>query len=673
MSDKKQTPMMHRNLSVRAGSLDTEKRTVDVVWATDTPVKTSNWSIGDYMEILSFEEGHLRKSRLDAGVPVLDNHNKWDGTKGVLGRMTNYAIEGKQATGTLLFSQRNEYTNGVWKDVQDGILNTVSCGYRVYAYVDTNPTRSADELPILKAVDWEVFEISMAPIPADVNAKTRNEDQELTETTITSIDKNQTTQNKIMADETKIEGGAGEDQNRSAQSKTTPTPSPTPTPEKVDVEGVRKEAIETERKRSAEIYDSCRKANLPEEFATKLVADGTPIEQARKLIIDEFTKADPNDGQRSITVGVEETDKRRAAITDALLLRAMPEAANNTKVITAERVEAARQYRGLTLVEIARESLEKLGVNTRGMDKMELVGRSFTQSQSDLPVLLEGTNRRVLLAAYNATADTWRRFCAIGSVGDFREYKRLRLGSLTNLDALGEGREFKNKKINDAEFEKIGIGTKGNIIAVTREMIINDDLAGLTRLTQMLGRAAARTIEADVYSLLLMNSGNGPTMADTKALFHADHGNIGTGSALSVAGLDADRVLMAQQKDPNGNDYLDIRPSVLLVPIGLGSTAKVLNTSTYDPDATNKLQKPNTALGMFSDIVDTPRLTGTARYMFADPNVEPVFEVAFLDGQQAPFMESQQGWRVDGTEWKIRLDFGVAAIGYRGVVKNAGA
>ncbi len=59
--------------------------------------------------------------------------------------------------------------------------------------------------------------------------------------------------------------------------------------------------------------------------------------------------------------------------------------------------------------------------------------------------------------------------------------------------------------------------------------------------------------------------------------------------------------------------------------------------------------------------------------MFADPSVEPVIEVSFLNGVQAPFMESQQGFTVDGTKWKIRLDYGVGAVGFRGVVRSAGA
>jgi hypothetical protein len=71
--------------------------------------------------------------------------------------------------------------------------------------------------------------------------------------------------------------------------------------------------------------------------------------------------------------------------------------------------------------------------------------------------------------------------------------------------------------------------------------------------------------------------------------------------------------------------------------------------------------------------VDTPRLSGTRRYLFADPNIAPVLEVAFLNGVQTPYMESEETFDVDGMRWKIRHDYGVAAIDWQGAVTNAGA
>ena len=139
-----------------------------------------------------------------------------------------------------------------------------------------------------------------------------------------------------------------------------------------------------------------------------------------------------------------------------------------------------------------------------------------------------------------------------------------------------------------------------------------------------------------------------------------------------MAAIDLDRVAMASQTDVGGNDYLDLRPAVLVVPIALGGSARAINEAQYDPDTANKMQKPNSVRGLFSDIVDTPRITGARRYLFADPQQAPTIEVAFLDGNQEPFLEVQNGFTVDGASWKVRIDYAVGAVDYRGAVTNAG-
>ena len=324
------------------------------------------------------------------------------------------------------------------------------------------------------------------------------------------------------------------------------------------------------------------------------------------------------------------------------------------------------------LADMARASLARAGIKTDGMDKMQIVAASFTQGTSDFPVLLENTMHKTLQAAYARAALTWSRFCATGSVSDFRAHNRYRTGSFGALDAVNELGEYVNKSIPDGEKGTITAATKGNIINISRTAIVNDDLGAFVGLSGMLGRAAARTVEADVYALLALNSGLGPTMGDTYTLFHANHSNITTSSALSMAAIDLDRVAMASQLDVSGNDYLDLRPSVLVLPIGLGGSARSINDALYDPDTANKLQKPNVVNGLFSDIVDTPRITGNRRYLFADAMEAPVLEVAFLDGAQTPYLEVQNGFDVDGARYKVRLDYGVAAVDYRGAVTNAG-
>lgn len=371
-------------------------------------------------------------------------------------------------------------------------------------------------------------------------------------------------------------------------------------------------------------------------------------------------------GAAHIETVEDEADKRRDSIVAALLVRA-----GVADAAARERARAS-QYRGARLLDLARASLDRAGIQHSHMDVMQVVGAAFTQGTSDFPILLENAMHKTLQQAYAVAPDTWSRFCRRGSVSDFRDHPRYRVGSLGNLEALNELGEFRNKTIPDGERAKIRAGTKGNVINLSRQAIINDDLGAFLGLADAAGRAAKRTIEADVYATLALNAGLGPALEDGKTLFHADHGNLTTGAAITMAALDLDRVAMASQTDVGGNDFLDLRPAVLLVPLALGGTARVINGAQYDPDTANKLQRPNVVAGLFRDIVDTPRLSGTRRYLFADPNEAPVLEVAFLDGNDTPYVESEDGFSVDGTRWKIRLDYGVGAVDYRGAVTNAG-
>ena len=310
---------------------------------------------------------------------------------------------------------------------------------------------------------------------------------------------------------------------------------------------------------------------------------------------------------------------------------------------------------------------------------MEMIGLAMThrgmQTTSDFSVLLENTMNKSLMAAYELEDDTWRRFCAVGSVTDFRVHNRYRRGSFGTLDTVAEHGEFKNKAAGDARKETITASTKGNLVAITRQAIINDDMGAFNSLAVEIGQMAGLSIEVDVYALLAENGGLGPAMNDGNPLFDATHANLGGGNALTTAALDADDAIMAAQQDDNGKRFLAIRPSVLLVPRGLKMTAQLLNSSEFEVDtAARKAQVPNTVRGLFDDIVATPYLAAgtTRRYMFADPNRTPTIEVAFLNGQQAPFLEMREGWSVDGVEWKVRMDYGVGAVDYKGALTDAG-
>ncbi len=457
----------------------------------------------------------------------------------------------------------------------------------------------------------------------------------------------------------------------------------------VDTDAVRDAAIKSERERSEAIRHAVRVSGIAEgdKRADEWIKAGTNINEVRKLILDQMAtrtdatatsshRVEVGDGRREKYLrGAEIWLLQKSGMIDAVRQAAAKDPHNELFKLASSD---AGEFRGMTLLDLAREALVGHGVNVRGLDKMTLAGqamayRSNYQTTSDFSTLLENTMHKVLRAAYAITPDTWSRFCGIGNVSDFRPHNWYQLGSLGSLDTLTEQGEFKNKAISDATKSTYSATTKGNIIGISRQVIVNDDLAAVMRMTNMLGRAGKLTIEKAVYTSLLLNSGLGPTQTDSQPLFHSNRANVNSSAtAITLAGIQADVAIMRRQQDPDSNEYLDLVPAVLLVAVEKDGDAKTINEAQYDP-ADSKLMKPNTVRGLFREVVSTPRLSGTRRYIFADPTVEPVYLVSFLEGQREPVLESQDGWRVDGTELRARLDFGVDVVGSKGAVTNAGA
>lgn len=664
-----QLPRMQMRAVLASNSFNAEARTVDVVWSTGARGKRFDWNIGVYYEELAMDSASVKLDRLNAGASVLNSHQSYD-LLSVIGAVVpgSAVVDGKEGRATVQLSERDDVA-GIVKDIASGVIRQISVGYNVNEYELIDKVQDGDNLiPVYRAVDWEPAEISFVPVPFDAGAQARAAEQE-TMTPCIFVQRGVAAKKGDTMTPEEIEAQRRTDEAKAAQANEAQRAA-------ADT-AAREEGMKAERQRQADIRTATRALPEADRAAVEkeLIDNGATADQARAKVLDKLADGQPDIRSLHRVETVEdETDKFRDGATQWLIQRSgvaskLGEAGKNLK---------PGEFRGLRLLDLARMSLERAGVNVRGLNPMEVVGRAFTyrsamNTTSDFAVLLENVMHKMLQGAYAVTPDTWRRFCATGSVSDFRAHNRYMMGSFGALDSKTEAGEFKSKSIPDAAKESVTIGTKGNIIAVSREVIVNDDMNALAQLSFMLGRAAKLSIERDVYAFLALNSGMGGLLNDGKAVFHADHGNIGTGAALSVTSIDADRVLMGKQTDISGNEILDIKPAILLLPSSLGGTARGINGAQYDPDTPNKLQKPNIVMGLYSDIVDTARLSGTRRYSFADPAIAPVLEVDFLDGAQEPVLETKDGWNVDGTEMKVRIDYGVCGVGYVGAVVNAGA
>lgn len=668
----RELPPLSMRATIRPGSVDIEKRTFDVIWTTGARVLRGFWD--QHYEELSLDPKHVRMQRLNNGAPLLESH---DGYRlgSVLGVVEpgSAKLDGKQGTATVRFAKAEDdpEADKVFRKVVDGIIQNLSVGYRTFKMEKI--VSGEGEIPVMRAVDWEPYELSVVAMGADDGAGFRSAtDRAPNQCVIVGAPIPE--QEKRNMENTEIPAKPG-------------SAAPLP-PVTEDATRAAELATKVERDRSTGIRTMVRRAKLGDALADDLVGKGFSLDAARAVVLDKLATAGektPTEQHVRIEAGEDESDKFRSGASAWLFAKAgatsIMERAQKAMPSHAAFNDVALdpgEFRGLSLLDLARESLERAGVKTRGMQKMDLVGSALTQrshgmnSTSDFAAILENTLHKLLLASYGVTPDSWSIFCLRGSVSDFRPHNRYRLGSFGALDSLNEHGELIQKSIPDAEKQSISASTKGNIISLSRQAIINDDMAAFSRLATMLGRAAKLSIELDVYALLALNAGLGPTMSDALTLFHATHANVGVGAALSSASVAADSVVLASQKDPAKNEILDLRPSVLVVPKAIGPTARVINEAQYDPDTANKLQRPNYSRGMFEAIVDTARLAGTRQYLFADPGVAPVIEVAFLDGQSEPFLDVMNGWRVDGVDWKVRLDYGVGAIDFRGAVTNAG-
>ena len=653
--------MLSLRAAVRPGSVDVDARTVELTWTTGAKGRRWSWDVGSYMEELEVSEAAVRLDRLNNGAPFLNAHNSYD-LDDVIGVVEKAWIEGAEGRALVRFSKRDDVEK-IFNDVQDGILRNISVGYAVHRY---EVTESADDkLPTYLAVDWEPMELSLVPIGFDDggkfrSAKTADEYKGQRFNTIFEVrEANQPTGTTAAVPTTQEEDAMTEEEKRAAEDK------------------LRREAAEGERLRSLTIRTMARKVRLDDEaFVEDLIARGIPVAEASAALIDkvaeqqESNQPNTRSSQPTVVTGgldVSVLNAKRSAMQNALLHRC-------DSGIKLE--ETGREFRGMRLVDMAREFVEMAGGNARGMTPQELaraalgcdrqaVRAAGMHTTSDFPLLLGSTVNRTLRDAYTNAPQTWRPLGRQTTVPDFRAVTRAALGDIAALEQVKEHGEYKYGTLSE-DGAPIKVAKFGKIIAITWETIVNDDLGALTRIPAALGNAAAATESNVVWALLLGN----PNFTDGNPFFDASHGNVaGSGGAINTTTLAAARAAMRKQKSKAG-EFLNLAPEFLVVGPDKELEAYQFTSSNYVPAKNADINDVRNA--SLTVIVDA-RITGNQWYLYAAPGAVDTFEYAYLEGEQGVFTETREGFEVDGMEIKARLVFGAGWIDYRGAYKNPGA
>ncbi|WP_298580566.1 ClpP-like prohead protease/major capsid protein fusion protein [uncultured Luteimonas sp.] len=395
-------------------------------------------------------------------------------------------------------------------------------------------------------------------------------------------------------------------------------------------------------------------------------SDTTPEAAGQQLLAMLGKDTTPTGGPRAEPGTQDETATYREGAILSLLHRKDPQGFKHD--------EKSQQFRGMNLLDHGRDCLERAGSKTRGMSRQEVAVQAL-QSTSDFPHILEAVITKSLRRAYEASERTFVPWTRQATLPDFRQVSRAQLAGAPSLKRVVEGAEYEFGTIGDGS-EKYAVQKYGRIVAITWEVIINDDMDALTRIPEMFGASAA-DLESDiVYGILNAN----PNMADGNALFSAAHGNLGSPAAALIDAVSLDptvanplaamRAAMLLQKGAEGR-YITVRPKYLLVPPGLEEAAlKVTNAAIVAARGSDV-----NVVGPTLTPITEPRLhdgSSTAWYGAADPSRVDTIEYAYLEGHEGVFTETRQGFEVDGVQVKCRHVFGAKAIDWRGLFKNAG-
>lgn len=255
---------------------------------------------------------------------------------------------------------------------------------------------------------------------------------------------------------------------------------------------------------------------------------------------------------------------------------------------------------------------------------------------------------------------------------DFRPLQSVRIAYFGDLpDVTPESLDYADLGTLSDEKVEYTLNQKGGIVTITRAMILNDDMGAIQKILNRLPRAARRTVAKRGWGKFTSNA---TYKGDSKAIFHADHGNLGS-TAYGIASALAAKTAMAQQTEPGSSERLMLRPVTVAFPSEAYGIVK--NVNTYNPQAV-AVADGNSMFGFFQPegMIECPFMTDANDWMmFADPNEVEILEIAYLNGLETPEMfvadnpAFGQMFVADKIQYKIRHEYEVEVVDFRGAYK----
>jgi len=317
-------------------------------------------------------------------------------------------------------------------------------------------------------------------------------------------------------------------------------------------------------------------------------------------------------------------------------------------------------------------------------------------SSVNTPATLANVQNKFMLQGYMFTEQVFLEVGQVLPVKDLKPTKSVQLFGDFQFQQLNPAGEIQHASIGDNPYANQA-NLVARMITLPLQYIINDDLGMFGQVPMMLGRGWGLKVN-DLFWTAFMNPGKDDGGTDN--FYNATHNNItgqsgnsnlstGVSSTLSHAGLQAAKLLFDNQVDPAGKP-LGVDAELLVYPPDLDVAAVELMNAQFivmaglaSTAAASKQANTNIWKGRFKPLMSRylnksayTNYSTTAWYLLANPAILPVIQIAALNGQMTPQIQTaSQDWQFNmlGISMRGWGGVGVNPQNFRGAVKSNGS
>jgi len=398
-----------------------------------------------------------------------------------------------------------------------------------------------------------------------------------------------------------------------------------------------------------------------------------------------------------VNVNVRNNETSPAILTAAAMLSGGIGDDDTAKECGAQNVEAAQRRFGreMGLQEIIMAAAELNGYRGRGRVTVGNWRETWAYASGtmvnasgystvNLPNILGNVANKAM--AKVAAEPRWvaPKIAGKANHSNFHAHTVCSMATNGTLETVGAGGELQSMNLSEETYTR-QVGTRGAILRLSRQDIINDNLGAFTTMATNMARKSYNAREKALFTLINA-SGAGASH------FTAARGNYVSGKTVGTKEDLAQMIKAFRLLEGPDGEPMNVEPSIILcgplyesafgillgqypalVATGVGNSAKLAGaTNIYAgkfggaPVVSPWLEKASAGGGA----------SNTYSYLLADPEVLPCYEIAYLNGVETPTVEYfglDQDVDSLGVAWRIYWDFGVAAAEWRAGVKSAGA